>query len=87
MISLDKQQAIDLIPRVIDGEVTPQEHRSFFSYLREDDDVRREFESHQKLKIAICCRCKRERAPDHLRQRILTLLAREEGENRKGQSS
>lgn len=78
MISLSKQQAIDLIPKIVDGEVTPQEHRRFFDYLRMDDDVRREFESHQKLKIAVCCRCKKEKAPEHLKRRIHMLLEAED---------
>lgn len=75
MISLDRQKALDLLPKVIDGEVTPAEHRRFFSYLRQDELVRKKFESHQKLKMAICCRCKREKAPDHLRQRIMRMIA------------
>lgn len=81
MISLNKQQAIDLIPKVVDGEVTPQEHRRFFDYLRVDEDVRREFESHQKLKLIVCCRCRKEKAPEHLKQRIRILLAEEDRGN------
>jgi ferric-dicitrate binding protein FerR (iron transport regulator) len=77
MNELNRKKAIEWIPLVVDGEISPENQRTFFSYLRTDEVVRKEYESHRRLKEALSRRSRRTAAPDHLRNKIEDLLQKE----------
>lgn len=71
---LNQQQAIALIPSIVDGETSEEVRKAFFSYLEKDDEVKRQYESSKIVKELLQSKLKREQAPDHLKERINDLL-------------
>lgn len=81
-MKLTKKQAIDLIPSIIDGEATESESHAFFDFIEEDESVRKQFESLKIVKELVKKNFKREKAPDHLKNRIVELIADMEWEEK-----
>jgi transcriptional regulator NrdR family protein len=73
-MKLTKKQAFDLIPSILDGEATETESLAFFEYIEKDDAVRKQFESQKIIKELVRDNCKREKAPDHLKNKITELI-------------
>lgn len=77
MYKLDRQRARELIPDIVDGEVSSGLHRAFFEQMRQDPELQQEYKSHLQVKLTICCRCRRVGAPESLRERITKWLEEE----------
>lgn len=74
-MKLTRKQAIDLIPCILDGEATEKETRAFFDYLEDDDSVKKQFESLKIVKELIRKKCKRDKAPDRLKNKVSELIS------------
>lgn len=70
MKKLTKKQAIDLLPAVVDKEVTEDEMLSFLSFIETNHDVKKQYEIAHLVKKLVSTRCPKARAPDHLKKRI-----------------
>ncbi|MDZ7756867.1 hypothetical protein [Rhodohalobacter sp.] len=74
MNRLTKYQARLLLPAVVDNEVSEQEKKDFFEYLKHDPELKREYYSTLKVKQILSENLPRKSAPDHLRKKILHRL-------------
>lgn len=74
-MKLTRKQALDLIPCILDGEATEKERRVFFEYIEDDKIVKKQFDSLRIVKELIRNKCKREKAPDHLKSKVNELIA------------
>jgi hypothetical protein len=74
MYRLTKDQALDLLPAVVDGEATEQERIAFMSYIENDDEVKAEFSEALLIKNLLAKRLPRVKAPEHLKSNIDQLL-------------
>jgi len=74
MNRLTKDRARLLLPAVVDDEVSEQEKKAFFEYLKYDPELEREYYSTLKVKQILSENLPRKTAPDHLRKKILKRL-------------
>ncbi|NGP89828.1 hypothetical protein [Fodinibius halophilus] len=65
---LSKEEAIQLITPVIDGEATDSEHESFMDYISEDEEIRYAYLSMKKVKTVVQSRCPRAEAPASIKE-------------------
>lgn len=77
MRQLNRQQALDLLPLVVDEEAHEDDKRAFFMYLEQDDELRRKYRSMKRVKELIRNRTPRVKSPDRLKARIATLIEKE----------
>ncbi|WP_069130847.1 anti-sigma factor [Rhodohalobacter halophilus] len=77
MNRLNKQQALLLLPAVIDNEVTEQERAAFYEYIKHDPDVEREFYAMLQVKRLLSQHLPKKPAPDYLKDRIMQQLHEE----------
>lgn len=70
---LTKAEARALITPVIDNEVNASQRDAFIDYIAQHDDVRREYESLQKVKILMASRCPSAKAPSSLKQFVKSI--------------
>jgi hypothetical protein len=78
MKRLTKKQAIDLIPAIIDHEATKPEQSAFFKFIENNSDVKRQYKSSLRIKNLLSEKCPRAEAPEHLKNRILSIIQNEE---------
>lgn len=71
---LQREEAIQLITPVIDGEVTAERSRAFFRYIQQDHEIKRRYEEEKLIKYLIRVQLPRFEAPPHLRKRIEYVL-------------
>lgn len=81
-MKLTRKKALDLIPCILDGEATEKESRAFFEYIEEDEVVKKQFESLKIVKELIRKKCRKEKAPDRLKNKINELISDLEWEER-----
>ncbi|MEX2602477.1 MAG: hypothetical protein WD355_12555 [Balneolaceae bacterium] len=67
---LSKNEAYQLLPRVIDGEADCDQYDSFELYLKLDDELRSLYKSMVRIRWIIRTRMPRAPAPEQLRIRI-----------------
>lgn len=70
MLILTKQQALELLPAVVDHEATEDEVLSFLSYIENDKNVKNQYESALRIKNLLSQKYPKAKAPDHLKSRI-----------------
>jgi hypothetical protein len=71
---LSKQKALEILTYVVDGEVGPEERQAFLDYIESDDEVKHIFESQLRIKSLIRHRCRKSKAPGHLKSRVIELI-------------
>ncbi|MDX1586927.1 MAG: hypothetical protein R3222_09290 [Balneolaceae bacterium] len=76
---LTKDEAIKLITSVVDDEVDDNTRISFFNYIEEDNEVRKQYESIKRVKKLVAERCPSHKAPDSLKLRVHNFLLEEQG--------
>jgi cell fate (sporulation/competence/biofilm development) regulator YlbF (YheA/YmcA/DUF963 family) len=81
MQDLSKQKALELLPYVVDGEAAAEERRAFYDYIEADAEVKQIFESQLRIKELIQNRCRKSKAPDYLKSRIIRILDEENMHN------
>lgn len=74
---LTKYEALKLITPVADDEVCQETRQTFFDFIEEHDDVRKQYESVKKIKSLICSRCPSRKAPEAFRDNIINLIRKE----------
>jgi hypothetical protein len=77
MQKLTTQQALALLPLVLDGEVGSDDIKAFHSYLETDDEMNALYQSELRLKDVLRTMYKREKAPKALRDKINRLIEKE----------
>ncbi len=75
---LTKEEATRLITSVVDDEVDAKTRSSFLEYIRQDNEVRREYESIKRIKELVAKRCPIHKAPDSLKSRVRKFLLEEQ---------
>lgn len=78
MRQLNKKQALELLPLVVDDEANEDDKRAFFQYIEQDEEMRRRFESMKRMKEIIRYRTPRLKAPAHLKVKISSLIEEED---------
>ena len=66
MNNLDREEALNLITPVIDGEATTEEVRALFAYMKADPEVKQLYEDELAIKLYVKKSCKGVRAPENL---------------------
>ncbi len=74
MNRLTKYQARLLLQAVVDDEVSKDEKKAFFDYIKHDPELEREYYSTLKVKQVLSENLSRKSAPEHLRKKILHRL-------------
>lgn len=74
MSTLNRKQALLLIPSIIDGEASESEYEAFFEFIKHHPEIREEYESARYVKQQLKKNLKRYSCPDHLREQILTRI-------------
>lgn len=75
MKKLTRQQALDLLPLIVDNEASEDEKSAFFRYAETDSYVKKKYENLLFLKRLLKSKYKRNKAPDHLREKINDLIS------------
>lgn len=83
-LNLTRQEALELITPVIDGEVEEDKRIAFLDYIEEDDSIRLKYESAKRIKKLVSTRYKTVRAPDRLKKRIRDFLSDPENQDYHG---
>ncbi|MDZ7715520.1 MAG: hypothetical protein U5J95_04840 [Balneolaceae bacterium] len=71
---LTKREALDLITPVVDGEVDESTREAFFNFIKENADVRKQYESEKRIKNLTSSRCPYYKAPDSLKNRVSHII-------------
>lgn len=74
MKSLSYQEAVLLLPLVVDGEATESERAAFFESMNQYPGLREEYQTAVQIKEIIKQKLPRYSAPDHLKKSILFKL-------------
>ena len=74
MKKLSKKEAIELMPLVVDNEVSEDEKVAFFKYIQTDSEVKKKYESLLFVKQLLKTKYSRENAPDHLKDKIAGII-------------
>lgn len=74
MNRLTKHQAQDILPAVVDGEVSDEFKTAFMAYIETDPDVREEYESALLIKKLLSEKLRRLKAPEHLKLKVSRLI-------------
>lgn len=74
MKQLSKDEAMELLPLVVDGEADRESELAFYRFIREHEKIRSEFRSMQQIKRLLHTRLTRIPAPEHLKERIESLI-------------
>lgn len=75
MIRLTEQDALDLLPAVVDQEVNEDEKLAFLSFIKKNEKVRQQYESALRVKKLLSERFPKTNAPPHLKSKILYILS------------
>jgi len=71
---LTRQEALDLLPLIVDNEASEEEKATFYRYIQTDEDVRKKYESLIFVKQLLKTRYTPKKAPDHLKKSIASLI-------------
>ncbi len=71
---LTKREALNLVTPVVDGEVEEPVREAFFSFIKNNDHVRKQYESEKRLKNLVSERCPCSKAPESLKRRVHSFL-------------
>lgn len=71
---LSKREAIILITPVVDNEASDREKEALLSFIQHNEEVRRQYESAQRIKQLLSSRCPRTKAPDSLRDKVQMMI-------------
>lgn len=74
MDRLTKKQALEILPAVVDGEVSDELRAAFMAYIETDSDVREEYDDTLLIKKLLSEKLRRKKAPDHLRLKVYNLI-------------
>ena len=74
---LTKREALDLITPIVDGEVDDATREAFFNFIKENADVRKQYESEKRIKNLTSSRCPYYKAPDSLKNRVSHLIRKQ----------
>jgi hypothetical protein len=86
MKSINRKQALSILHAVVDDEASERERIAFFQFIDHHPDVKNEFEETLLLKRLLSEKLSKQRAPEHLRVRVLHQLRAFENENVSGQA-
>jgi len=75
MSDMNRNQALLLIPAIIDGEASESERAAFFDFIENHPDIEDEYESALYVKQQLKKNLKRHSCPDHLRENVLNTIA------------
>ena len=84
MKNLNKVQALQLLPAVVDQEATDDELLAFYAFIKENDDIRKQYESAIRIKKILKSQYKKEQAPESLKEKVIGLISEMEWENNSG---
>jgi len=71
MSNMNRNQALLLIPAIIDGEASESERAAFFDFIENHPDIEEEYESALYVKQQLKKNLKRHSCPDHLKENVL----------------
>ena len=74
MERLTKKQALDILPAVVDGEVSDELRAAFMAYIESDPVVREEYEDALLIKKLLSEKLPRRKAPEHLKMNVYQLI-------------
>lgn len=74
MKKLTKEKALILIPLIVDNEASENDKLAFFRYIQNDDEVRKKYESLIFVKQLLKTKYSPEKAPDHVKKRVLEMI-------------
>lgn len=74
MKTLNKKEAIQLLPLIVDNEASEEEKMAFFKYIQTDKEVKKKYDSLLFVKQLLKTKYSRENAPDHLRNKISGII-------------
>lgn len=71
---MNRNQALLLIPAIIDGEASESERAAFFDFIENHPDIEEEYESALYVKQQLKKNLKRHSCPDHLKENVLSTI-------------
>lgn len=74
MYDMNRNQALLLIPAIIDGEASENERVAFFDFIENHPDIEDEYESALYVKQQLKKNLKRHSCPDHLKENVLSTI-------------
>lgn len=74
MKRLTQEEAIRLLPYVVDNEASETETIAFLAYIETDDDLHQEYHNALQIKRLLRKKYVRRSAPKHLRERIIKMV-------------
>lgn len=74
MKRLSKKQALEILPAVVDGEVSDEQQAAFFDFIESDHEVRMEYEDALLIKKLLSDKLPKFKAPEHLKYRVMNLI-------------
>lgn len=79
---LTKEEAFKLISAVIDNEVSDEKRMAFMKFIKQNEEVRREYQSIKKIKSLVSSRCPYATAPESLRRYAHNFCEGSQGEEK-----
>jgi hypothetical protein len=74
MKRLTKKQALDILPAVVDGEVSEDLRMAFLAYMEKDPEVRKEYKDALLIKKLLSEKLGKVQAPESLKMRVQNLI-------------
>lgn len=74
MKKLNKKEAIQLLPFIVDNEASEEDKLAFFKYIQTDQKIRKKYESLLFVKRLLKTKYSREDAPDRLKKKISGII-------------
>lgn len=74
MKKLSRKQALEILTLIVDNEATENDKKAFFTFIQNDDDVRKKYESMLFVKQLLKTKYSPEKAPKHLRKKVSELV-------------
>lgn len=74
MSSIDRNQALLLIPAIVDGEASESEREAFFDFIKENPEIEKEYKNALFVKQQLKKNLKRFSCPDHLKENVLNTI-------------
>jgi hypothetical protein len=74
MSNINRNQALLMIPAIIDGEVSESERAVFFDFIKNHPDIEEEYQSALYVKEQLRKNLKRHSCPEHLKNNVLRTI-------------
>ncbi|REL24110.1 hypothetical protein DYD21_20080 [Rhodohalobacter sp. SW132] len=71
---MSKQEALEILPLVVDNEATESEKVAFFQYIQQDTEIRKQYESMLFIKQLLKTKYSPDQAPDYLKKKISGMI-------------